>query len=88
MIGDMWNFVNLGKRVDGCEHTLETVNIFIAIVFSSHLIQNRKKKLAFLLFATPVFPIYNSVLSARETDRRNTERNKGLELIQILSGPT
>ncbi|KAL5268881.1 hypothetical protein ACHWQZ_G002645 [Mnemiopsis leidyi] len=24
MIGDMWNFVNLGKRVDGCEHTLET----------------------------------------------------------------
>ena len=25
MIGDMWNFVNLGKRVDGCEDTLETV---------------------------------------------------------------
>ncbi|XP_063684176.1 glutamine-rich protein 2-like isoform X3 [Bolinopsis microptera] len=24
MIGDMWNFVNLGKRVDGCEDTLET----------------------------------------------------------------
>jgi len=24
MIGDMWNFVNLGKRVDGCEGTLET----------------------------------------------------------------
>ena len=25
MIGDMWNFVNLGKRVDGCEDTLEKV---------------------------------------------------------------
>lgn len=23
MIGDMWNFVNLGKRVDGCESTLD-----------------------------------------------------------------
>jgi len=23
MVGDMWNFVNLGKRVDGCEETLE-----------------------------------------------------------------
>ena len=33
MIGDMWNFVNLGKRVDGCEHTLETVIIFIEFYF-------------------------------------------------------
>ena len=25
MVGDMWNFVNLGKRVDGCENSLEIV---------------------------------------------------------------
>lgn len=27
MIGDMWNFVNLGKRVDGCEETLGEVGM-------------------------------------------------------------
>ena len=25
MVGDMWNFVNLGKRTDGCENTLQMV---------------------------------------------------------------
>ena len=26
MIGDMFNFVNLGKRVDGCEESLQSVS--------------------------------------------------------------